>query len=143
MTDTDWLDQTLVKLIRFVEVYTDDEDISEADRKGINEAKAAITQRFQEEIRADRQAQRLITDEDIAKLEEGANDDKRGELKMYVWRDVLIDYASGLVCILAHDFEEAIEIAKTEFEDYIVREFAGAVYQVYDKPHGEYVYGGS
>lgn len=64
------------------------------------------------------------------------------KLKMFVWHDVLTDYTSGMVCILAHNFEEAIAIAKQDFPTFIVEDFVGKEYQVYDTPHGEYVYGG-
>lgn len=67
---------------------------------------------------------------------------KEEPIKMFVWHNVLTDYTSGMVCILAHDFEEAINIAKKEFDNYIVEDFAGKHYEVYSEPHGEYVYGG-
>lgn len=67
---------------------------------------------------------------------------EKKQLKMFVWHNVLTDYTSGMVCILAYDFEGAIKQAKEEFESYIVEDFAGKDYQVYDKPKAEYVYGG-
>lgn len=67
---------------------------------------------------------------------------KQESLKMFVWNDVLTYWTSGMVCILAHNFEEAINIAKKDFESYIVENFAGKPYEVYSEPHGEYVYGG-
>jgi hypothetical protein len=65
-----------------------------------------------------------------------------GGLKMYVWHNVLTDYTSGMVCISAHNFEEAIEVAKRDFPTYVVEDFAGKDYDVYSETHGEYVYGG-
>lgn len=64
------------------------------------------------------------------------------KLKMYVWEDVLTDYTSGLVCILASSLEEALEQAREEFPSYVVEGFAGHEYQVYEKPKAVYVYGG-
>ena len=35
-------------------------------------------------------------------------------LKLFVWKDVLKDYTSGIVCILANNLEEAMELLKKE-----------------------------
>lgn len=64
------------------------------------------------------------------------------QLKMYVWHDVLRDYTPGMVCILAHNYEEAIKTAREQLPDYVTDDFAGGEHKVYDKPQAEYVYGG-
>lgn len=63
-------------------------------------------------------------------------------LKLFVWHDVLTDYTSGMVCIMAYNFEQAIELARNEFPTYILEDFAGKPYKVYAEPQAEYVYGG-
>lgn len=39
------------------------------------------------------------------------------KLKMFVWEDILTDYTSGIVCVLAHSKEEAYEVMKRKSED--------------------------
>lgn len=67
---------------------------------------------------------------------------KKEPLKMFVWTGVLTSYTDGLVCILAHNIEEAIEQAKKDFPDYVVEDFVGESFDVYTEPHAEYTYGG-
>jgi hypothetical protein len=66
----------------------------------------------------------------------------KNTLKLYVWEDVLRDYSAGMVCILAHDLEEALEVARQKFESHIIEGFAGHPYQVITEPDAFYVYGG-
>jgi len=63
-------------------------------------------------------------------------------IKLYVWQDVLTDWTSGMVCILAHNLEEAKQVAERDFEDYIVEGFFGKPYTVHTEPFGVYVSGG-
>ena len=66
------------------------------------------------------------------------------ELKLYVWEDVLTDYTSGMVCILAKDLEQAKKLFSTKFPDsnYVLEEFFGKPHQVITEPEAFYVYGG-
>ena len=64
------------------------------------------------------------------------------QLKLYVWEDVLRDYTPGMVCILAHDLEEAHEYAIKNFETYVANDFFGKPYTVHTELYGVYVYGG-
>jgi len=47
-----------------------------------------------------------------------------------------------MVCILAHDIEEELELAREKFEPYVVEGFAGYPYKVVTEPDAFYVYGG-
>lgn len=69
--------------------------------------------------------------------------EKQEQLKMYVWQDVLRDHTSGMVCILAHNLEEAFQVARKKFDAYIIEGFAGHEYTVVTEPDAFYVYGGS
>jgi len=35
-------------------------------------------------------------------------------MEMYVWEDVLTDYTSGMICVLANSKKKALEILKKE-----------------------------
>lgn len=63
-------------------------------------------------------------------------------LKLFVWEDVLRDYTTGMVCILANDLEEARKIADEKFEPYEVEQFFGKPYKVVTEPDGFLVHGG-
>lgn len=65
-----------------------------------------------------------------------------GELKLYVWEDVLRDYTAGMVCILAHSLEEAKEVAEKKFEPYEVEKFFGKPHKIVTEPDGFLVWGG-
>ena len=67
---------------------------------------------------------------------------KDKKLKLFVWEGVLTDYTDGMVCILAHDLEHALKIARKKFPGYVVEGFAGKPYKVVSKPDGFYVSGG-
>ncbi len=67
----------------------------------------------------------------------------RKGLKLFVWENVLIDYTSGMICVLAHDLEEAFELArKKEASDYVVSEMGKVKPKIITEPEAFYVYGG-
>ena len=37
-------------------------------------------------------------------------------MKLYVWRDVLTDWSSGVIVAMAHDVEEARQLARQQLE---------------------------
>ena len=45
-------------------------------------------------------------------------------MKMYVWEDVLDDYTSGMICVLARTKKHALEIIEKEngFDSYVYQE---------------------
>lgn len=63
-------------------------------------------------------------------------------LKLYVWEDVLRDYTSWLVCILAKDLEQAREIFLKKYPDetYALEDFFWKPYKVVSEPEAFYVY---
>ena len=65
-------------------------------------------------------------------------------LKLYVWEDVLTDYTSGMVCILAKDLEDAKEVFMKKYPDdgYVLKNFFGEEHEVITEPEAFYVYGG-
>ncbi|MHA1305324.1 MAG: hypothetical protein ACTSPI_16620 [Candidatus Heimdallarchaeaceae archaeon] len=63
------------------------------------------------------------------------------ELKLYVWEDVLCDYTCGMICILAHDLEEAVELLNKKYPSYYCEEI-GKPYKVITNPEAFAVYGG-
>ena len=36
-------------------------------------------------------------------------------MKLFVWTDVLCDHSCGMVCILAHDLEEALKLWEAKY----------------------------
>lgn len=66
------------------------------------------------------------------------------ELKVYVWEDVLRDYSSGMVVIIAHNLDEAREVFLKKYPDeqYILNDFFGSPHEVVTEPDAFYVYGG-
>jgi hypothetical protein len=77
------------------------------------------------------------------------------KLKMFVWRDVLTDYTSGIICVLAHDIDEAREVLRTNEDWGIITRDDGSKYvgplvtetdhvepEVYETPSVAYVFGG-
>jgi len=62
-----------------------------------------------------------------------------GELKLYVWRDLLSDYCPSLAVILAHDEDEARRIMKEKFPDYVVNSLPFSECKVVTEPEGFYV----
>ena len=65
------------------------------------------------------------------------------KLKMYVWDNVLTDYTSGMICILAHDLGEAFLIARkdAEFSENALKEMETEP-KVYENPKAVLCYGG-
>lgn len=67
-------------------------------------------------------------------------------MKMFVWRDVLIDYTSGIAVALANDEDEARKVIIRDAEDYEKKTLAGDIIgppdEIYDKPTGVHVWGG-
>lgn len=63
------------------------------------------------------------------------------QIKMFIWKDVLVDNTSGMVAIYAHDLEEALAVARKKFEPYVVEGFAELTYKVITKPDAFYVWG--
>lgn len=72
-----------------------------------------------------------LTDEEI--IERG--------MKLFVWEDVLTDYTSGMICILAHNLEEAKELLLKKYETYYANDF-GKPHKVITKPEAFAIYGG-
>ena len=66
------------------------------------------------------------------------------KLKMFAWENVLTDYTSGLVCILAYDLKSAKKVFLKKYPDgqYLLDNFFGSPYQEIVKPEAFYVYGG-
>ena len=66
------------------------------------------------------------------------------KLKLYVWEDVLTNYTSGMVSILAESLDEAKEIFLEKYseERYVLDNFFGKPHKVITKPEAFYVYGG-
>lgn len=65
----------------------------------------------------------------------------RKKIKLYVWEDVLCDYTCGMICILAHNLEEARELLEKKYPGYYLDEF-GKKYRVITEPEAFAVYGG-
>ena len=64
------------------------------------------------------------------------------KLKLYVWEGpgVLEDYTNGMICVLAHSLEEALDLIAKKYSWY---EFPPEQYKVYTEPEAFAVYGGS
>jgi len=65
-------------------------------------------------------------------------------LRVYVWEDVLRDYTTGMVVIIAHSLDEAKEVFLKKYpsHQYIIDNFFGSPHQVVTEPDAFYVYGG-
>lgn len=71
----------------------------------------------------------------------------RSKLKLYVWEQVLCDYTCGMVCVLAHNEEEAWKLLKEK--DWRAYEMLRGINpedierpRVVDKPEAFVVWGG-
>jgi hypothetical protein len=64
------------------------------------------------------------------------------ELKLYLWTDVLCDHTCGMAVVLAHNMEEAIEVMKATFPDYITEQLPFTKCRVITAPDAFYNYGG-
>jgi len=62
-------------------------------------------------------------------------------LKMYVWTDVLEDWTSGLIVVLATSLEEARDLATKDL-GYVYKRIMDETPDVYDSPTSVHVYGG-
>ncbi len=62
-------------------------------------------------------------------------------LKLFVWEDVLRDYSSGMVCILAKDLKQAKELLLEKYDSYYANDF-GKPHKVITEPEAFAVYGG-
>ena len=67
-------------------------------------------------------------------------------LKMFVWDDVLRDYSTGLIAVLANDVDEARALVKDIYkygpEEYVT-EILNVEPDVYEEPTVVYVHGGA
>ena len=63
------------------------------------------------------------------------------KVKLFVWEDVLRDYTSGMICILAHDLEEAKKLLLKKYPAYYADDL-GKPHKVITKPEAFAVYGG-
>ena len=64
--------------------------------------------------------------------------------KMFVWREVLVDWSGGLAVAYAPTVEEAVEMLKKDVGEHHFDgvKFDGVEPEVYDKPGMAWVYGG-
>jgi hypothetical protein len=62
-------------------------------------------------------------------------------LKMYVWTDVLCDYTSGMICVLAYSLDHAREEARKILTPHYHYE-VDTLPDVYSSPQAVCVYGG-
>lgn len=67
----------------------------------------------------------------------------KDEMKLFVWEGdgVLQDYTSGMICVLAHDLEEALKLIKEKC-DYCMGAFDPSAYKIVEKPEAFVCYGG-
>ena len=63
------------------------------------------------------------------------------KLKMFVWEGVLTDWSSGMVCVLAKDLQEAIELIK-EKDNIAASSMDMSVVKEIIKPEAFIVWGG-
>ena len=62
-------------------------------------------------------------------------------MKLYIWRDVLRDYTSGIAFCMAHSLGEAFAVMKANMADYEFAELNGDP-EVHDEPFGAHIWGG-
>ena len=69
--------------------------------------------------------------------------EKSSNLKMFVWEGygVLCDYTSGMICVLAHDLEEALKLIEKKC-DYCMNAFPVNDYKIIEKPEAFVCWGG-
>ena len=67
----------------------------------------------------------------------------KGKLKLYVWEGegVLTSYTNGMICVLAHSFEEAVKLIG-EQDDFAIGSFPVDKYKVIEKPEAFICWGG-
>lgn len=71
----------------------------------------------------------------------------RRKLKLFVWRDVLVDNTSGIAIAMAHDEIEARKVLADSaqeqwIKDWLLREIGKPPTEVHDVPAGAFVMGG-
>lgn len=68
-------------------------------------------------------------------------------MKMFVWRNVLTDYTSGIAVALAKNADEARTVIIRDAKDYekksLAYDISGPPDEIYDKPSGVHCWGGS
>jgi hypothetical protein len=68
------------------------------------------------------------------------------KLKMFVWRDVLTDYTSGIAVALAKTEEEARTVILRDAKDYerksLGSDISGKADEIYENPSGVHCWGG-
>ena len=63
-------------------------------------------------------------------------------LKLYVWEDnVLCDWKCGMICVLAHDYEEAIDKIRDKYPEYYLMDVAIEKPKVITEPEAFAIYG--
>ena len=62
-------------------------------------------------------------------------------MKMFVWENVLTDWTSGLVCVLAENLEQAVELLKEKYPSE-TPQIDMSQLQVVTEPEAFLVYGG-
>jgi hypothetical protein len=65
------------------------------------------------------------------------------KLKLFVWegQGTLQDYTSGMICVLAHDLEEALNLIKIK-EPHALNNFLTLEYKVIETPEAFLCWGG-
>ncbi len=63
------------------------------------------------------------------------------KLKLFVWEGVLTDWSSGMVCVLAKDLEQAIQLIK-EKDSTAASSMDMSVVRVIEKPEALVIWGG-
>ena len=68
------------------------------------------------------------------------------EIRMYIWRDVLVDYTSGIAVAMAHSVDEARAMILKQAEpwevDMLGEDIAKEPDEIYEDPTGVHVWGG-
>lgn len=66
-----------------------------------------------------------------------------GGLKLFVWEGngVLTDYTDGMICVLAHDLEEALSLIRKKCS-YAINSFPADGFVVVEKPEAFVCWGG-
>ena len=65
------------------------------------------------------------------------------QLKLYVWEEVLTDYTDGIIVVLAHSYEEALEkIEEKEGDGFELTEAKTHPHKVVTRPESFVCWGG-
>lgn len=68
-----------------------------------------------------------------------------GSLKLYIWKDVLRDYTSGVIFAMAYTLAQARKVVVEDAEDWAKESVVSAMSnepEVHESPYGFYLYGG-